>query len=215
MNQIIFSINIFSFRIHISIAFLLFLGIFCFGTSSPLIVALALSTSVIAHEIGHALVLRRLRIPSEIILVFFGGETIWNQPPWKVPHSWQLLLALAGITINIIIAAIATIAMRFIGGEAWPMLTVFIQYLFFINVLLAVLNLVPIPPLDGGNALFHFFSLFIHNKIIALRLTMACAIAAGIIVIAAALFLKLYIFALFSLFFTYQNIKTFKSSLTK
>jgi Zn-dependent protease len=86
--------------------------------------------------------------------------------PSKLHPNWRqkfMVIAAAGPASNIVLALLASIALLAIGpveasGDflAAPIAERF-EYLLetavFVNVLLAMFNMVPIPPLDGGNVL--------------------------------------------------------------
>ncbi|TLM99584.1 site-2 protease family protein, partial [bacterium] len=64
----------------------------------------------------------------------------------------MLWVSLAGPGTNLALAVIAAVVWRLIGNTG-TYLDFFFQYLFQINVVLAVFNLLPVPPLDGSKIL--------------------------------------------------------------
>ena len=102
--------------------------------------ALGLFASIVLHELAHALVARRHRIPIDGITLFvFGGVAEMGAEPPSAKA--ELRMAIAGPLTSIGIAAIA-----FAGSALWVVLA----YLGSINLLLAAFNLLPAFPLDGG-----------------------------------------------------------------
>jgi len=69
-------------------------------------------------------------------------------------------VSLAGVTYNFILAVIASM---FIHFEPNSILKIFLYYTILINIILMVFNLIPIPPLDGANAL-RFTANFFGNR---------------------------------------------------
>ena len=89
----------------------------------------------------------------------------WARPvpynPYNLkPGRWsEAKVAAAGPASNIVIAVIFGLLLRLgvSGGWASPAFLQITAVIVFINILLAVFNLVPIPPLDGSKILYALF----------------------------------------------------------
>ncbi len=121
----------------------------------------ALFICVALHELGHAWMARRLGLPvREIVLLPIGGVALLGRSPRRPLH--ELLIAIAGPLVNVALAVALAIVLGFRGGAA-PSLEVFAKgdpsietalvWLLASNVALALFNLVPAFPMDGGRIL--------------------------------------------------------------
>ncbi len=115
----------------------------CFAT-------VGLFTSIVFHETAHSLVARHYGLPIRGITLFiFGGVAEMTAEPHR-PRD-ELLMAAAGPAASLLLAA-ASYALL-LGVAAWdgPFSVVGVfWYLALINFILALFNLVPAFPLDGG-----------------------------------------------------------------
>lgn len=70
-------------------------------------------------------------------------------------YNGAILVSLAGILYNFALALLVVllIKMGLLGDSPNSLVLVFASYLIFINIILGVFNLFPIPPLDGAQAL--------------------------------------------------------------
>lgn len=100
-------------------------------------------------------------VPS--ISYFLGGFIFgWAKPvpynPYNLrPGRWsEAAVAAAGPASNIMLAIIFGLLLRFSTTEKWasPAFIEITSLIVFINILLAIFNLIPIPPLDGSKLLF-------------------------------------------------------------
>ncbi len=86
----------------------------------------------------------------------------WAKPVPVNPYNFkdqkygELKVALAGPSANLIIALFFGLIMRFFP-EIISSSSFIFTYIVFINILLAIFNLLPIPPLDGSHIFFTFF----------------------------------------------------------
>ena len=115
--------------------------------------AFGLFASIVLHELSHSLVARRYGMPIRGITLFiFGGVAeMEEEPPTAVS---EFLMAIAGP----IASALLAVVFHFLAGVGWgmgmaPPVPAVLDYLAFINMVLAVFNLVPAFPLDGGRML--------------------------------------------------------------
>lgn len=112
--------------------------------------ALGLFASIIFHELCHSLVARRYGLPMKGITLFiFGGVAEMNDEP-STPKI-EFLMAIAGPLASVGIGFLF-LGITYLGrNNDWPISAVVIcNYLSSINLLLAVFNLLPAFPLDGG-----------------------------------------------------------------
>lgn len=115
--------------------------------------SLGLFASIIFHEMSHSLVARRFGIPMKGITLFiFGGVAEMDDEP-PSPRA-EFSMAIAG-PLSSIFLAIAFYAVYLFGARnGWPApVNGVTGYLGVINAVLAVFNLVPAFPLDGGRVL--------------------------------------------------------------
>lgn len=115
--------------------------------------ALGLFGSILLHEVGHMLEARRRRIPTgDITLHLFGGLAQMYGSPRK--PSVEATVALAGPAVTVLLAAAFFVLSLLLTplGNMGAVVAV-LNYLWFINALLLVFNLMPAFPLDGGRVL--------------------------------------------------------------
>ncbi|WP_227982763.1 site-2 protease family protein [Nocardia spumae] len=140
--------------------FVWILGLQLRGTGSPALVwpiavcaAVALFACLIAHELAHSIVARRHGVRVErIVLWMLGGASELRDEPRDA--SGDLRIAIAGpatsFALGVVFAAAAVVA-----DAVWPDSAVVaaLAWLTVTNIVLALFNLLPGAPLDGGRVL--------------------------------------------------------------
>lgn len=109
--------------------------------------ALLLFISVLIHELSHSFVAQARGLPvSTITLYIFGGvSNLTREPASPGEEFW---IAIAGPLSSIALGAIFGALHLAIAHPAW--LTAMFGYLSAVNFILALFNLIPAFPLDGG-----------------------------------------------------------------
>lgn len=154
----------FSLIFSIPIAYWLFAPVDLIGVVESLLWVSGLLFFILMHELGHTFAAQLAGVDVKSVVVWLlGGFTNLAYKPEKPLHN--LFIALSGPLMNMLMAFLCVLA--YIGLAFWPVSPVdgietllwlqMFQNLFFslaiVNLILIVFNLLPVYPLDGGNAL--------------------------------------------------------------
>jgi Zn-dependent protease len=113
----------------------------------------AIFSCVLVHELGHALMARQFGISTvDITLYPIGGVARLARMP-RAPGA-ELLIALAGPAVNVVLAGLFTL-LQYSVGTFEPSTGIFLGNSFLaalvqINLGLAIFNMIPAFPMDGG-----------------------------------------------------------------
>jgi Zn-dependent protease len=118
------------------------------GVAPGIIATVVFFASILAHEFGHALVARRYGVQTQSIdLWALGGVAHLDREP-PTPRA-DGLIAVAGPAVSFAIGVVST-------GLAVVLQSPLLGWIGFVNLLLAVFNMLPGAPLDGGRVLRAF-----------------------------------------------------------
>ena len=210
------------------------------GSSADLIQLLiwvfVVFVSILVHELGHALAMRRYGQPSQIILHFAGGLTVPEPVSWgsgwanvSMRPNQEIFISLAGPGAGFLLAALVVVGATISGGSIvtnWlfgviplpvaalmpiggRVLSLLLTMLLWVNVFWGLINLLPVYPLDGGNV--SRYLLLQADPIDGVRKSLwISVIAGGLVAIAGLLILRsIYMAFLFGLlaFQSYQSLQ--------
>jgi stage IV sporulation protein FB len=160
--------------------------------------------SILVHELGHALTARSFGASTSITLQAFGGFAAYAGVSM---NRWQrFLITAAGPAIQIALGLAVLLLLRNL-----PELTdhglYFLSTLIFISFFWAILNLLPVVPLDGGQML----NAALGPERIKITLTVSIAVA---VVAGLAMFLKTgsILFPIFLGMFAWQAFQALKEN---
>lgn len=165
----LFTVRGIDIRLHITFPLILLWAAFQFGLASGAGMAGAifgvtavslLFVLITLHELGHSVAAQHYGVPvKQIILSPIGGVAQLMRMPEKPVQ--EFVVAIAGPAVNFIIAGLMWLAALALGislsnplsvlvGLGGVSLTSLFTYIFVYNIFLAVFNLLPAFPMDGG-----------------------------------------------------------------
>ena len=163
-------IVLFGFPVTFGLGALLVSGFLTYlrGVSGA-VIALALLASILVHELGHAFAFRRYGCSAGIVLNGLGGYA-YSYDSQRLTNKQHIVISLAGPLTEMILLGIPSLAlfmaMNKYAPESWKAgdllwtinfeeLMNFLKVMVFLNVGWALVNLLPLYPLDGGHVLYH------------------------------------------------------------
>ncbi len=143
--------DLFGIPLYLDFSLIILLLLFALGGGSfhaGVVCAALLLLSITAHELGHALTARAFGYQTrDITLSLLGGCASLIALPRK---AWQeFLTAIAGPAVSFLLAGAGYAALVLLHGPYSVWVGVLV-YLFWINLMLGIFNLLPGFPLDGG-----------------------------------------------------------------
>jgi Zn-dependent protease len=162
--------------------------------------------SILVHELGHALTIRRFGLPTSITLQSFGGYAAY--PAGRLNRRQSFLVTAAGPALQFTFGVVLIALARNLGIPAGSLFGPFLSDLIWVSLAWAVLNCLPIYPMDGGQMLAAVLGpqrqKYVH---------LIGAIIALVIGFAGYFFLQAILLSVFMGLFAWQNWQAYQASL--
>ena len=150
------SFRVLGFRVEVRPTFLILLGVFLLfqlqgGRDWYLIVSwpVVVFASIVLHELGHALMCRWLgvRVVGAIQLHGLGGHVRHD----RTHPRRQLAISLAGPFAGLLLGGVVVLLAMVLPVDQ-PEVAEVVRQILWVNIGWSLINLLPMMPLDGGNA---------------------------------------------------------------
>ena len=158
---------------------LLYVGLIADGVTGFVVMAVVVLATILIHEFGHAVVARVSGMSSVTILIgALGGLCVYSGAP---DPRRNIAISLAGPFANLLTCGLLYTMGRLTPGWVhWdPLLQQFLVLLFLWNLFLGLFNLLPIYPLDGGQATKGVIRAATGREDVARRATLITAFVAA------------------------------------
>jgi Zn-dependent protease/CBS domain-containing protein len=120
--------------------------------SMAVVSGVAFFTSILLHELAHSIVALRQGIPVKNITLFiFGGVSQIGGEARRPLH--EFVMAIIGPLTSLLLAGIFFAIWWLTGHSDTSPVAIVLQWLFFMNLILAAFNMAPGFPMDGGRVL--------------------------------------------------------------
>ena len=203
-------LRLFGFPVHFDLSFVVIMGLLGYnqlqsGGVRDLVIWLVVATlSVLIHELGHAVVARTTGASPEIALTGFGGVTTFV-PPRQLSRLRSLAISLAGPVVGLVVGAgLLGLYVAFsdsLWAGSWQRTA--LQLGIFTCLGWSVINLLPVLPLDGGQAMRELLP---GPPEVRARRAAMVSVAAVVPVVVLAFWLQQLWIGLFFVFFGVSNL---------
>ncbi len=127
----------------------------------PTLLAGVLIISILIHELGHAVAADRLGLgPCRVLVHGFGGLCSFTTPP---SHRQGLMVSLAGPAAGLALGGLAWGVAQGVGEDLTGVTAILLAQVIRVNLFWSLFNLLPMFPLDGGQALRHMLHLRVSS----------------------------------------------------
>lgn len=181
---------------------------------NSLLAMLFLTLFIILHELGHTLTALAFGAKTDLIsLNFFGGAAQISQSGWHKllakPFN-AMLMWMAGPAVSLLLSFALLYPLKFMTPHTY--IADGMLWLGRLNFMLAIFNLMPVYPLDGGGILYCIMR-FVFSKPVAIKITSVVGIVGSIIFIIIAFKFKAMMLGFIGIMALLSSLKVPKNKL--
>jgi len=170
-----------------------------------LVFAFAGFLSILVHEMGHALMIRKYGLPTAITLQAFGGFA--SYPAGRLDRKQSFVVTAAGPGVQFALGILLLWLARYLVIPDGSLFGPFLRDLILVSLFWSVLNCLPVYPMDGGQMLAAVLGpqkqRYVH---------LISALVAVSIGLAGYAFLGTLLLPIFMALFAWQNWQSFQAS---
>jgi Zn-dependent protease len=161
--------------------------------------------SILVHELGHALMIRKYGLPTSITLQAFGGFA--SYPAGRLDRRQSFIVTAAGPGVQFALGMLLLGIGQYLAIPEGSLFEPFLRYCILVSLFWSVLNCLPVYPMDGGQMLAAILGpqkqRYVH---------MISAIVAVTIGLAGYALLGTILLPIFMALFAWQNWQAFQAT---
>ena len=161
--------------------------------------------SIMIHELGHALTIRKYGLPAAITLQAFGGYASF--PAGKLDRKQSFVVTAAGPALQFVFGVLLIVLAPSISVPEGSLFLPFLRDLIWVSIAWSILNCLPVYPMDGGQMMAAILGPKKQHNV-----HLISSIAAVIIGIAGYLYLGTILLPIFMALFAWQNWQSYQAS---
>jgi Zn-dependent protease len=161
--------------------------------------------SIMIHELGHALTIRKYGLPTAITLQAFGGYASF--PPGKLDRKQSFVVTAAGPALQFAFGVMLIIFTPNISIPEGSLFLPFLRDLIWVSIAWSILNCLPVYPMDGGQMMAAILGPKRQHNVHLISSLVAVAVG-----IAGYLYLGTILLPIFMALFAWQNWQSYQAS---
>ena len=161
--------------------------------------------SIMIHELGHALAIRKYGLPAAITLRAFGGYASF--PAGKLDRKQSFVVTAAGPALQFVFGVLLIVLVPSISIPEGSLFLPFLRDLIWVSIAWSILNCLPVYPMDGGQMMAAILGPKKQHNV-----HLISSIVAVIIGVAGYLYLGTILLPIFMALFAWQNWQSYQAS---